>query len=171
LVRAVCWAPRQEKFATLRTSGRRRIGIHGAIDLATGQTRMIEALYPTLAPIHVFRANARYFTPRITVTGRTQLASLRSQFHRAALDGTFGSLRPAGAADQRSMRLPRRRAAAILPLVGVRSGSPAKRPLSNFPAGPQNLGHFGAVQARIAADSALPLCRASPWRSRNRPSR
>jgi hypothetical protein len=42
---------------------RRRIDIHDAIDLATGQTRMIEALYPTLAPIHVFRANARYLHP------------------------------------------------------------------------------------------------------------
>jgi hypothetical protein len=64
LARAVCWAPRQEKFATLRTSGRRRIDIHGAIDFAPGQTRMIEALYPTLAPIHVFRANARYLHPQ-----------------------------------------------------------------------------------------------------------
>jgi hypothetical protein len=42
---------------------RRRIDIHGAIDLATGQTRMIGALYPTLAPIHVFRANAPYLHP------------------------------------------------------------------------------------------------------------
>ena len=39
---AGCWAPRQEKLAIEQTSGRERINIHGAIDLATGQTRMIE---------------------------------------------------------------------------------------------------------------------------------
>ena len=66
-----CWAPSQEKFAIEQTSGRQRINIHGAIDLETGQTRMIEALtidaastirllqsiealYPMLALIHVF---------------------------------------------------------------------------------------------------------------------
>ena len=41
---AGCWAPRQEKLAIQQTSGRQRINIHGAIDLETGQTRMIEAL-------------------------------------------------------------------------------------------------------------------------------
>ena len=74
---AGCWAPKQEKLAIEQTSGRERINIHGAIDLATGQTRMIEvvtvdavstirlleaieALYPLLALIHVFLDNARY---------------------------------------------------------------------------------------------------------------
>ena len=74
---AGCWAPAQEKLAIEQTSGRQRINIHGAIDLATGQTRMIEvetvdavstikllgsieALYPLLALIHVFLDNARY---------------------------------------------------------------------------------------------------------------
>ena len=59
-----------------QTSGRQRINIHGAIDLETGQTRMIEALtidaastmrllqsiealHPMLALIHVFLDNAR----------------------------------------------------------------------------------------------------------------
>ncbi len=72
-----CWAPKQEKIAIEQTSGRERINIHGAIDLETGQTRMIdvetvnaastitlleaiEALYPMLALIHVFLDNARY---------------------------------------------------------------------------------------------------------------
>jgi transposase len=72
-----CWAPKQEKLAIEQTSGRQRINIHGAIDLATGQTRMIEALtidaastirllqsiealYPMLALIHVFLDNASY---------------------------------------------------------------------------------------------------------------
>src|SRR6202035_4640619 len=41
---AGCWAPSQEKLAIEQTSGRQRINIHGAIDLQTGQTQMIEAL-------------------------------------------------------------------------------------------------------------------------------
>src|ERR1022692_342782 len=74
---AGCWAPRCEKLAIEQTSGRQRINIHGAVDLETGQTRMIEALtidaastirlleliearYPMLALIHVFLDNARY---------------------------------------------------------------------------------------------------------------
>ena len=72
-----CWAPKQEKLAIEQTSGRQRINIHGAINLETGQTRMIEvetvdavstikllgsieALYPMLALIHVFLDNASY---------------------------------------------------------------------------------------------------------------
>ena len=74
---AGCWASKGEKLAIEQTSGRQRINIHGAIDLETGQTRMIEAetidaastirllasieaLYPMLALIHVFLDNARY---------------------------------------------------------------------------------------------------------------
>src|SRR5271157_4962322 len=72
-----CWAPKEENLAIEQTSGRQRINIHGAIDLETGQTRMIEAetidamstikllesieaLYPLLAIIHVYLNNARY---------------------------------------------------------------------------------------------------------------
>ncbi len=72
-----CWAPRKEKLAIEQTSGRQRINIHGAIDLETGQTRIIEvetidalstikllesieAFYPMLALIQVFLDNARY---------------------------------------------------------------------------------------------------------------
>ena len=72
-----CWAPKEDKLAIGQTSGRQRINIHGAIDLETGQTRMIEAetidaastirllesleaLYPLLAIIHVYMDNARY---------------------------------------------------------------------------------------------------------------
>jgi transposase len=77
-----CWAPKQDNLAIEQTSGRQRINIHGAIDLETGQTRMIEALtidaastirllesiealYPLLALIHVFLDNARYHHARI----------------------------------------------------------------------------------------------------------
>src|ERR1700687_5608675 len=79
---AGCWAPKQEKLAIEQTSGRDRINIHGAIDLATGDTRMIEVvtvdavstirllesiegLYPLLALIHVFLDNARYHHVRL----------------------------------------------------------------------------------------------------------
>jgi transposase len=72
-----CWAPKADKLAIEQTSGRQRINIHGAINLESGQTRMIEAetvdaastirlleaieaLYPLLALIHVFLDNARY---------------------------------------------------------------------------------------------------------------
>jgi hypothetical protein len=72
-----CWAPKREKLAIEQTSGRERINIHGAINLETGETGMIdvetvnaastitlleatEALYPMLALIHVFLDNARY---------------------------------------------------------------------------------------------------------------
>jgi transposase len=78
-----CWAPtasrrpQQEKLAIEQTSGRERINIHGAVNLETGETRMIdvetvnaastislleaiEALYPMLVLIHVFLDNARY---------------------------------------------------------------------------------------------------------------
>jgi len=77
-----CWAPKQEKLAIEQTSGRQRINIHGAIDLETGQTLMIEvetvdaastikllqsieAFYPLLALIHVFLDNASYHHARL----------------------------------------------------------------------------------------------------------
>jgi len=72
-----CWAPKDARVAVDQTSGRQRMNIHGAIDLETGQTRMmevltvdamstiallisIEALYPAMRLIHVFVDNARY---------------------------------------------------------------------------------------------------------------
>jgi transposase len=55
-----CWAPKQDNLAIEQTSGRERINIHGAINLESGQTRMIDvqtvdaastikALYPLMA--------------------------------------------------------------------------------------------------------------------------
>ena len=72
-----CWAPKDVKVAVDQTSGRDRLNIHGAIDLETGKTRMlevvtvdamstiallvtIEALYPAMRLIHVFLDNASY---------------------------------------------------------------------------------------------------------------
>jgi len=74
-----CWAPANENLAIEQTSGRQRLNVHGAIDLETGKTAMldletvdaastirllqaIEAMYPLMAMIHVFLDNARYHT-------------------------------------------------------------------------------------------------------------
>jgi transposase len=79
---AGCWAPAHEKLAIAQTSGRERLNIHGAIDLETGQTRMIEAEtvdaistirllqsieahYPLLKLVHVYLDNARYHHARL----------------------------------------------------------------------------------------------------------
>ena len=59
-----CWGPKGTKAAVAQTSGRQRLNIHGAIDLETGRTRMleaaIEAMYPGKRMIHLFVDNARY---------------------------------------------------------------------------------------------------------------
>ena len=72
-----CWAPKDVPIAVAQTSGRQRLNIHGAIDLETGRTRMlevatvdavstimllmaIEAMYPGKRMIHLFVDNARY---------------------------------------------------------------------------------------------------------------
>jgi len=72
-----CWAPKDTPVAVAQTSGRQRLNVHGAIDLETGQTRMLEALtvdaastimllmaieamYPGKRLIHLFLDNARY---------------------------------------------------------------------------------------------------------------
>jgi hypothetical protein len=70
------------QVAARQSSGRDRLNIHGAIDLETGQTRMldvlvvdaastiillmaIEAMYPRLRLIHLFLDNARYYHPNL----------------------------------------------------------------------------------------------------------
>jgi transposase len=69
-----CWGPKDTKVAVAQTSGRQRLNIHGAIDLETGKTRMleaatvdaastimllmaIEAMYPGKRVIHLFADN------------------------------------------------------------------------------------------------------------------
>jgi len=76
-----CWAPAEQKLAIEQTSGRERLNIHGAVNLETGQTQMIdvetvdaastirllqaiEANLPLCALIHVFLDNARYHHSR-----------------------------------------------------------------------------------------------------------
>ena len=41
---AGCWAPKDTKVVIEQTSGRERLNIHGAIDLETGKTRMLDVL-------------------------------------------------------------------------------------------------------------------------------
>src|SRR5476649_2357393 len=72
-----CWAPKDRPLAVPQTSGRQRLNIHGAIDLETGKTcmieaatvnaismimllRAIEAMYPGKRLIHLFVDNAHY---------------------------------------------------------------------------------------------------------------
>jgi hypothetical protein len=38
-----CWGPKDVQIAVPQSSGLQRLNIHGAIDLETGKTRMIEA--------------------------------------------------------------------------------------------------------------------------------
>lgn len=77
-----CWAPKGSKLGLDQSSGRKRLNIHGAIDLETGQTRMldvltvdgmstvallqsIETLYPEKRWVHVFVDNARCHHARL----------------------------------------------------------------------------------------------------------
>ena len=79
---AGCWVPKDTRVAIEQTSGRQRLNIHGALDLETGQTQMIDvetvdaistmALLSALehqhadkAVIHVFLDNARYHHARV----------------------------------------------------------------------------------------------------------
>jgi hypothetical protein len=39
-----CWAPKEVPIAITQTSGRDRLNIHGAINLETGNTRMLEVM-------------------------------------------------------------------------------------------------------------------------------
>jgi transposase len=71
------WLPRDARCAVPVSSGRERINLHGAIDLETGATRIIEVetvdakssialfsslemAFPTMTKIHVYLDNARY---------------------------------------------------------------------------------------------------------------
>ena len=91
-----CWAPAKENLAIEQTSGRQRLNIHGALDLETGKTAMIdvetvdaastirlleaiEAMYPLLVMIHVFLDNARYHRPCPTSRTPCCIRSARSQ--------------------------------------------------------------------------------------------
>ncbi|MGH3850083.1 MAG: IS630 family transposase [Pseudonocardiaceae bacterium] len=87
-----CWAPRDTKIAVAQTSGRQRLNIHGAIDLETGKTRMlevvtvdaastimllmaIEAMYPGKQMIHLFLDNARYHHAKLVQHGLPGLSA------------------------------------------------------------------------------------------------
>jgi transposase len=71
------WRPRDTRRAIPANAGRKRLNLHGAIDLETGMTRIVEVemvdalstialfealerAYPAMRKIHVFLDNARY---------------------------------------------------------------------------------------------------------------
>ncbi len=88
------WAGQDEKLAIEQTTGRQRLNIHGALDLETGQTKMIEAeaidaastiklsaslealSLPPARSIHVFlddpRSQSRQDRPRVAIATRTE---------------------------------------------------------------------------------------------------
>ena len=72
-----CWVPEGDNIAIAPSSGRDRVNIHGAVNLETGATQMLEVpaanaestislleailiAYPLMVMIHVFLDNARY---------------------------------------------------------------------------------------------------------------
>jgi len=72
-----CWAPKEANIAVPQTTRRQGLNIHGALDLETGKTMMVEslhvdaastirlliliqAMYPGKRLIHLFLDNARY---------------------------------------------------------------------------------------------------------------
>jgi transposase len=93
-----CWAPKDTPLAVPQTSGRQRLNIHGAIDLETGKTRMIEAatvnaismimllraieaMYPGKRMIHLF-VGQRPLPPRQAGAG---VAGATGMPHQAPL--------------------------------------------------------------------------------------
>src|SRR5215472_13569 len=97
-----CWAPKEVPIAIPQTSGRDRLNIHGAINLETGNTRMlevatvnavstimllmaIETMYPGKRLIHVFLDNARYHHAKV----RAAVAGLARMSHQAAFHSSL----------------------------------------------------------------------------------
>ena len=95
---AGCWAPKDQKVVVEQTSGRQRLNIHGAIDLETGRTRMIEvttvdalstialltaiaSMYPSKRLIHVFLEPVTRCTPRYVIEIPTFLVWDRALLH------------------------------------------------------------------------------------------
>jgi len=77
-----CWASKGEKLACEQTSGRKRVNLHGGIDLETGKTfiheaetvdalstialfEKVETAYPHSRQIHLFVDNAAYHHAKI----------------------------------------------------------------------------------------------------------
>jgi transposase len=82
---AGCWAPKDAKVALEQTSGRQRLNIHGAIDLETGATRMIEATtidalstIALLMAISLMYPRRGSFTSLSTMPGTTMPCSFRN---------------------------------------------------------------------------------------------
>ena len=55
-----CWAPKDTPIAVAQTSGRQRLNVHGAIDLETGKTRMLDVLTVDAAKSHLRFARGQH---------------------------------------------------------------------------------------------------------------
>src|SRR6202041_4187718 len=86
-----CWGPKDVQIAVPQSSGRQRLKIHGAIDLETGKTRMIEAAtVNAISMIMLLRSiEVMYPGKRLihTVCGQRPLSSREAG---ASLAGTAG---------------------------------------------------------------------------------
>ena len=84
-----CWAPKQSPIAIAQTSGRQRLDIHGAIDLESGNTRMLE-----VATVNAVSTSMLLMAIEAIYPGGSSLLSVaRNVFRRA---GSGRACRPTG---------------------------------------------------------------------------
>ena len=93
-----CWAPKGQDVAISPSSGRERLNVHGALDLETGKTQMIDVLTvdaastialliailaanPDKRVIHVFLDNARYHHAKMVKTWLKSPQGRRIKLH------------------------------------------------------------------------------------------
>ena len=68
-----CWAPAKENLAIQHNSGRQRLNIHGAIDLETGKTAMIDVETVDAASTYPFAVARRRRRLRIQMDRRSRM--------------------------------------------------------------------------------------------------
>jgi hypothetical protein len=137
-----CWAPKDTPIAVEQTSGRQRLNIHGASDLETGRTRMIEAatvnaismimllraieaMYPGKRLIHLFVDNARYHHAKL-VQAWLARPGCRVKLH--FIPAGYPAYRDAVAADNhRELALDQAPATRLGALIADRAGAQWRR--------------------------------------------
>lgn len=86
-----CWAPKASKVAVAQTSGRQRLNIHGAIDLETGQTRMLDvATVDAASTIMPLMAIEALYPGKLSHPPRPGQGSIPSREAGAGLAGAAG---------------------------------------------------------------------------------
>ena len=68
-----CWAPAKENLAIEQTSGRQRLNVHGALDLETGKTAMIDVETVDAASSHSHNDHADVVMERGVAPERAHL--------------------------------------------------------------------------------------------------